>query len=777
MSDGTALPPRRLSIPASTRSAVGCVLVLVLGLALFAAVPPAAANPDDDRLRVELTGMSPAVLRPGDDLIITGTVSNDSDDVVAGPEVELIMQRQALTSRTAVDEWHQGTSSSRVGTATPFTEDLDDDLEPHSTTDFTITMPSSPTFADTSPWGPRGIEVNVLGVGGSGSARSLLLWFPEESPLPAPAELSVLLPLTPTSDEWHAAATEDLPVAATASDRMEPLLEAAQDHHISWALDPALLEPQPLVPPEPLDLADTAGADEAAPDDDATENGDDDGSGEDSTGDDANADQQDPADQPGSGEEPGTDGDATDPDDAGPGATDPPGPEESPAPPSAGTVEGPGSDLLDRLAEDAPGRDILALDYADADLPALAHAEDLSLWRLGHRRGEALLTEAGLNPLADVHLPAGRVDGTTLDALAGEDVHTVLVPETVLTPGSWAGLPEATTTVNTGSGPVHAVVPDARISALLSGQDPTGAELDDLTSRQLLLAETAAAVREDPTGAAGFLATLPREVTEEDLDDRLAELAEVPWMDLTNLRGLLGRTPAPQAQSSVAAGLHDPARLDPGRIIDLEDAYDEVAGLAAILPEPEALLHQFEPALLTTLSASWAQDTAAREDLLGEVDTLRAQVGGAVRVEPGSDVLLINHSGDLPVTVANDLPVPADVLVTLNPQDPRLRAGDPVQAVLEPGTITTVRMPIQAVANGNVDLDVQVLSADGAVSIGEGASFMVRVRADWEDIGTAVVASLLAVGFILGLVRTIRSGRRRFNPAAADTSDRARQDR
>ena len=118
-------------------------------------------------------------------------------------------------------------------------------------------------------------------------------------------------------------------------------------------------------------------------------------------------------------------------------------------------------------------------------------------------------------------------------------------------------------------------------------------------------------------------------------------------------------------------------------------------------------------------------------------------------------MLLINHSGDLPVTVANDLPVPARVQVELRPQDPRLRAGDPVEAVLEPGTVTTVRVPVEAVANGNVDLEVQVLTAEGE-PVGQGASFMVRVRADWEDIGTAVVAELLSVGFVIGMVRTIR---------------------
>src|SRR5699024_11269003 len=115
----------------------------------------------------------------------------------------------------------------------------------------------------------------------------------------------------------------------------------------------------------------------------------------------------------------------------------------------------------------------------------------------------------------------------------------------------------------------------------------------------------------------------------------------------------------------------------------------------------------------------------------------------------------------------NDLPVPAQVAVALEPQDPRLRAGTPVQATLDPETITTVRVPIEAVANGNVELDVQVLDTPAGEAVGESASFMVRVRADWEDIGTAVVAGLLVITFTFGLVRTIRSGKRRFPPEGA----------
>src|SRR5699024_8342761 len=69
--------------------------------------------------------------------------------------------------------------------------------------------------------------------------------------------------------------------------------------------------------------------------------------------------------------------------------------------------------------------------------------------------------------------------------------------------------------------------------------------------RQALLAETAVIAREHPADARGFLAALPRDIG-ADADqlnailDTLSAVQEAPWLELTNMRSLLGR----------AAGLH-----------------------------------------------------------------------------------------------------------------------------------------------------------------------------------------------------------------------------
>ncbi|RAG74394.1 hypothetical protein DN536_31090, partial [Burkholderia multivorans] len=42
------------------------------------------------------------------------------------------------------------------------------------------------------------------------------------------------------------------------------------------------------------------------------------------------------------------------------------------------------------------------------------------------------------------------------------------------------------------------------------------------------------------------------------------------------------------------------------------------------------------------------------------------------------------------------------------------------------------------------------------------ASLLVRVRADWENIGTAVVGLALAAVFVIGLVKSVSRGRRKI---------------
>ncbi|MBK5248202.1 MAG: hypothetical protein JJE50_02020 [Actinomycetales bacterium] len=706
---------------------------LVIALAVLVGVvvlPTTAARAADGDLTAELVDITPTVLRPGQDLVIAGTMTNTTDRPVVDPLIRLAMQRRTPSSRLALDNWLDGSSTSNTVVLTA--ERLGADVAPGATSPFTVTIPADASrFSEYSTWGPRGIEVQLSGGETYVEVRSVILWFPTDSPLSAPTELSILAPLTPTVAEWSTALEEDRPVGEVAARRVTALLDATADAEVSWALDPALLD---LAETTTDQLGTTGAGDATATEEEAT-------GAEQTTGDGAAT--------PGGEDAPGTTGTPS-------GAEDDGSSDVSPRQEL--------SALLKRMSTESGTRDVVELGYADADIAPLAHQRDFSLARAGAQRGEAILEEAAISVLDGVAWPEVDIDGTTLAALAGSGVQAVVLPAEVLpTAQELIYTPSGRTRVTTDLGPIDAVLWDETLSSALVGEG-----LSDLEARQLLLAHTAVMARERPSDPRGFLAVLPRNAGADGeslvgLADRLAALEQTPWLDVTNLRSLLGRTDSGETRVGPATTTTDPQALTGSELQSLESDRDALTAFAGITAEPKALVDRYEPALLSTLSSAWRHDVAGRDTLRRDVAAGIGALQDQIQVEAGSTVNLIARSGEIPITIESGLDVDATVTVLLRPQDPRLRVDESVEAVLPAGRLTTVRIPVTAVANGNVDVDVLVLSGPDGEPVAHTSSFGVRVRADWEGTGTAIVAGLLVIGFVLGLVRTIRKGRR-FSP-------------
>jgi hypothetical protein len=140
----------------------------------------------------------------------------------------------------------------------------------------------------------------------------------------------------------------------------------------------------------------------------------------------------------------------------------------------------------------------------------------------------------------------------------------------------------------------------------------------------------------------------------------------------------------------------------------------------------------------------------------GVVDDLTARRSG-VTVMSGSSLNLISETGRFPLGLRNDLPQPATVQVAVQPQSSLLLIDRTETVTIPAESETQVRIPFHAVGSGDVDVSVALLAPDGT-PIGPPQELTVRVRADWENVGTAVVAALLALAFVIGIVRTIRRG-------------------
>ena len=83
-------------------------------------------------------------------------------------------------------------------------------------------------------------------------------------------------------------------------------------------------------------------------------------------------------------------------------------------------------------------------------------------------------------------------------------------------------------------------------------------------------------------------------------------------------------------------------------------------------------------------------------------------------------------------------------------------------------------IPVEAHGSGNIQVEVHILDPKGNV-IAPSQSVPIRVRADWENVGTLVIAILLAVILAVGIVRSLRRGRKHapVDPAEFSQDQRA----
>src|SRR5699024_2263333 len=164
-------------------------------------------------------------------------------------------------SRSALAAWNiSGSSYSPIVLRA---HHLGKDLAPGQSARFSFEIPAKDSpFSEYSEWGPRGIAVTATSGQVRDAQRTTVLWYPDHDPIETTTELTVVAPLTPTSQEWATAVSEGQSVAAAAADRLAPVVRKTQRASISWALDPALLDGGPLGEAALSTLADTGEATE-----------------------------------------------------------------------------------------------------------------------------------------------------------------------------------------------------------------------------------------------------------------------------------------------------------------------------------------------------------------------------------------------------------------------------------------------------------------------------------------------------------------------------------
>lgn len=415
-------------------------------------------------------------------------------------------------------------------------------------------------------------------------------------------------------------------------------------------------------------------------------------------------------------------------------------------------------DWLDR----ADTRDAYALQYANADPIAEVRAGVFPVDPLGIPRedDEPLPGTTGTIGSREPVIDATRavVPGDELAALAG--VGTVVV--------STAGLDETlegrTPSAHVSVGGVDALAADAEVQQRL--RDATDDD-DDVAAqaRAELVALLATITRERPSDPRTLAGVLP--ATSQGSPVAVLEtLEEATFVETVGIDDALD-VPAREA---TLLTLDDPERSAGADLVASALAQEaEASRVASIVEEPASLLAGLRLTLLAALPDAGRPVTDADRAAIDGLGSQLSQVGEAVHIVGGSDIRAVGESVGLPITIANELAVQVQVVLSVRPLNALVTVAQPrTDLTLAPSTQQRVQVPIDVVGTGTVLMVAQLHTPDG-VALGPPQTMRVTAQ---PTIETAVavalgIASVLLIVF--GIWRSLR--KRRRGEARGDADD------
>jgi hypothetical protein len=272
-----------------------------------------------------------------------------------------------------------------------------------------------------------------------------------------------------------------------------------------------------------------------------------------------------------------------------------------------------------------------------------------------------------------------------------------------------------------------------------------------------LSASVATIAKERPSDARTMLATLSRSWSTDGgrLRQTLAALDDLPWSSPSSLSDTLA------AEPTDATVVDEPESAD--RLRELRSivrADEQVTDFSTALEDPRTVTG---PARLRTLALSSHAWRDNPDGLSTEVDGATQQAtetSQLVSIVQGSDQLILGDRSSLPLYVQNASDSAATVFLTLAPSSSRLTIEENrIPVTVQAKSQVRVRVPVQSIANGTVDVSLSLVSSTG-VTIATPAVVTINVQAGWETAITWAFGIGFALLFGGGIYRTIRKRRR-----------------
>lgn len=670
-------------------------------------------------ITASITASNAGILSPGQDLVVSVTVSNPTAKAYASGSVTLWYDTEPRSSRNDLTSWL--TSTAAETDRVDFGQAAVPTLEPGSSVVVPVTVPAAAV-----PFGSRptpavfGIGATVAVSDHAAEARGSVAWYPGGAT--TRSDIAVVMPIVSPSTGAGLISAQDLATYTGATGVLTRDLDGLQNHStVAVGIDPMIIASIRALgnaaPPSATAWLDRLSA---LPNDTFSLGyGDADVTGQIQAGLPAPL-------------QPTALGYALDPKNFTPTPTaigEPQTPTSTPAAtPSPSPTSGTGPTLpsLDRL---------LAWDYSLAGIA----------WP-----GDGTARAADLPPLAAAGLSTVIVSGSNTNA---------------------AKL-DATPNAPTRSGSSTLAVSDQRLSDALRQAVSAPSDLAWNAAMSKLNAQLQLIGAESSTPLHLLIAldrSWPSSGTQ--LQRTLDSLFSNPWSTPATFSAVVASTQSaevaltdsPESQARIGA-IH--------ALLQDEKALDE---FATILADPTTLAGRTRAQLLTLLAVSWQNPRSDWTAAVAQSRSTTVKTLHAVHILPTENVNLVSAQGSIPFTVSNELPDEAvTVVLSASPSNSRLEIDQPTTKTIPQDSRATMLVPVKAkVGNGQVVLSLQLYSPTG-VPIGDPSSVTVEVHADWEGIGALIFGILVVLLFGFGIVRNIlrrRAHRRKGDDENDDADD------
>ncbi|MCA1824044.1 MAG: DUF6049 family protein [Mycobacteriales bacterium] len=406
--------------------------------------------------------------------------------------------------------------------------------------------------------------------------------------------------------------------------------------------------------------------------------------------------------------------------------------------------------------------EVLATPYGDPDVVALVRAGLGSDVTNAVAVGQAVLARLGL--AADTRLqwpPAGALDAQSLDALVGAGASGVVVSADTVPADPEANFtPSAPTVLSALGRTVTALVGDATLSNLVAQGPLPGA--GTTLALQRWAAETAMFTLERPSTARDVVVTPPRVWAPDRAFARglLSLPRTLPWLDPVLLSDVARDEPVTTGRASTLTyGAADiDAELPAPFLADVGRTRTALRHFRTIFTSPNPLSEQLDAALLRAESSLWRDDIDGARALLDEVTDLLGRQQAKIHVFAKGLITLTSKTGQIPITIVNDLD--HEIRISVRLRSTALILGNDVsgEQVIQPRSTRTFPIEGRATKAGIFEIGVRLLTPDGA----QLSSSTLRVRSTaYGAVALGITGGAFAILTAAIVVRVLRRRRRR----------------